>query len=49
MKNRLSLLIAGAVALGVASHAAMAADIVDTAVAANFNTLVAARESRGPR
>jgi uncharacterized surface protein with fasciclin (FAS1) repeats len=47
VRNRLSLLIAGAVALGVASHAAMAADIVNTAVAANFNTLVAAVKAAG--
>jgi uncharacterized surface protein with fasciclin (FAS1) repeats len=47
VKNRLSLLIAGAVALSLASHAAMAADIVDTAVAANFNTLVAALKAAG--
>ena len=47
MKNRLSLLIAGAIALTVASTAASAADIVDTAVAAKFNTLVAAVKAAG--
>src|SRR5215208_2116376 len=47
MRNRLSLLIAGAVALTIASTAASAADIVDTAVAAKFNTLVAAVKAAG--
>src|SRR5512132_3290324 len=47
MKNRLHLLIAGAVALTFAANAASAADIVDTAVAAKFNTLVAAVKAAG--
>jgi uncharacterized surface protein with fasciclin (FAS1) repeats len=46
MKNRLSLLVAGALALALA-HTASAADIVDTAVAAKFNTLVAAVKAAG--
>jgi uncharacterized surface protein with fasciclin (FAS1) repeats len=44
--HRLSLLVAGAVALAFA-NAAAAADIVDTAVAAKFNTLVAAVKAAG--
>jgi uncharacterized surface protein with fasciclin (FAS1) repeats len=47
MKNRLHLLIAGAVALSFAANAASAADIVDTAVSAKFNTLVAAVKAAG--
>jgi uncharacterized surface protein with fasciclin (FAS1) repeats len=46
VKTRLSLLTAGAFAL-VFAHAASAADIVDTAVAAKFNTLVAAVKAAG--
>jgi uncharacterized surface protein with fasciclin (FAS1) repeats len=47
LKNRLNLLIAGAIALTVAANAASAADIVDTAVSAKFNTLVAAVKAAG--
>src|SRR5690349_22717647 len=47
MRNRLSLLIAGVVALTAASSAASSNDIVDTAVAAKFNTLVAAVKAAG--
>src|SRR6476619_4457250 len=46
MKNRLTL-IAGAIAVALTAHAANAADIVDTAVAANFTTLVAAVKAAG--
>jgi len=46
MKFRLPILMAGALALALTS-AASAADIVDTAVAANFNTLVAAVKAAG--
>jgi uncharacterized surface protein with fasciclin (FAS1) repeats len=46
MRNRLHL-IAGAVALTFAAHAASAADLVDTAAAAKFNTLVAAVKAAG--
>jgi uncharacterized surface protein with fasciclin (FAS1) repeats len=45
--NRLQLLIAAAVTMTVAATAAPAADIVDTAVAAKFNTLVAAVKAAG--
>ncbi len=41
MKSRLTVLLAGALALAL-TPAASAADIVDTAVAGKFNTLVAA-------
>ena len=41
MNLRLSVLLAGALALALTSTAS-AADIVDTAIAGNFNTLVAA-------
>ncbi len=41
-----TILLAGALALAVAANAA-AADIVDTAVAAHFNTLVAAVKAAG--
>jgi hypothetical protein len=41
MKLRLTVLLAGAVALTMASTA-LADDIVDTAVSGHFNTLVAA-------
>src|SRR5689334_14855656 len=42
MKSKLPMLLAGAIALTLASSIASAADIVDTAVAAKFKTLVAA-------
>ena len=45
--NRLKMLIAGAVSLTFAAIAAPAADIVDTAAAAKFNTLVAAVKAAG--
>jgi uncharacterized surface protein with fasciclin (FAS1) repeats len=47
MKLRYSALLAGAFALTLASNTASAADIVDTAVAAKFNTLVAAVKAAG--
>lgn len=43
---RLTLLLAGSLALAMASHAS-AADIVDTAAAGHFNTLVAAVKAAG--
>lgn len=46
MIHRMTMLLAGALALAVASNAA-AADIVDTAVAGHFNTLVAAVKAAG--
>ena len=46
MKLRLPILLAGAAALAMASTAS-AADIVDTAVSAHFNTLVAAVKAAG--
>ena len=46
MTHTFAVLLAGAVALAVASQAS-AADIVDTAVQANFNTLVAAVKAAG--
>jgi uncharacterized surface protein with fasciclin (FAS1) repeats len=46
MKFRLPVLMAGLLALALTS-AASAADIVDTAVAAHFNTLVAAVKAAG--
>ena len=46
MKLRLPVLLAGALALALTS-AASAADIVDTAVAGGFNTLVAAVKAAG--
>jgi uncharacterized surface protein with fasciclin (FAS1) repeats len=46
MKFRLPVLLAGALALALTS-AASAADIVDTAVAGHFNTLVAAVKAAG--
>jgi uncharacterized surface protein with fasciclin (FAS1) repeats len=46
MSRKLTLL-AGAIALALSAHAANAADIVDTAVAAKFNTLVAAVKAAG--
>jgi uncharacterized surface protein with fasciclin (FAS1) repeats len=47
MKSRLPILLAGAIALTLASSIASAADIVDTAVAGKFNTLVAAVKAAG--
>src|SRR5579864_6577016 len=48
MKLRLPILLAGAVALMLASSStASAADIVETAVAGHFNTLVAAVKAAG--
>ena len=46
MKHYLTVLMTGALALSLTS-AASAADIVDTAIAANFNTLVAAVKAAG--
>ena len=46
MKNRITL-VAGALALGFVGRAAMAADIVETAAAANFHTLVTAAKAAG--
>ena len=46
MIHRMTMLLAGALALAVASNAA-AADIVDTAVTGHFNTLVAAVKEIG--
>ena len=47
MTHYLPILLAGALAMTVASSAASAADIVDTAVAGKFNTLVAAVKAAG--
>ena len=47
MELRLPLLLAGAAALTLASSSASAADIVETAVAGHFNTLVAAVKAVG--
>jgi len=47
MKHYLPILLAGALAMTVASSTASAADIVDTAVAGKFNTLVAAVKAAG--
>jgi len=47
MTHYLPVLLAGALAMTVASSAASAADIVETAVAGNFNTLVAAVKAAG--
>jgi len=47
MKFYLHILLAGALAITVASSTASAADIVETAVAGNFNTLVAAVKAAG--
>jgi|SRR5271166_3501621 len=47
MTTHLTALLAGALALGLATKIASAADIVDTAVAAKFNTLVAAVKAAG--
>ncbi len=46
MRHRLPVLVAGALALALASSAS-AADIVETAVAAHFTTLVAAIKAAG--
>ena len=47
MTFHLPVLLAGAIALSVGSTMACAADIVDTAVAGNFNTLVTAVKAAG--
>jgi len=47
MTHYLPALLAGALAMTVASSTASAADIVETAVAGNFNTLVAAVKAAG--
>jgi len=47
MKYYLPVLLAGALAMTVAPSTASAADIVETAVAGNFNTLVAAVKAAG--
>ncbi len=47
MTLRLPALLAGALALTLTSTTASAADIVETAVAGNFNTLVAAVKAAG--
>jgi uncharacterized surface protein with fasciclin (FAS1) repeats len=47
MTLRLPALLAGALALTLTSTAASAADIVETAVAGNFHTLVAAVKAAG--
>jgi len=47
MTHYLPILLAGALAITVASSTASAADIVETAAAGNFNTLVAAVKAAG--
>jgi transforming growth factor-beta-induced protein len=47
MTHCLPVLLAGALAMTVDSYTASAADIVETAVAGNFNTLVAAVKAAG--
>ncbi len=47
MTHHLRILLAGALAITAASSTASAADIVETAVAGNFNTLVAAVKAAG--
>jgi len=47
MKTKLPMMLAGAIALTLASSIASAADIVDTAVAGKLNTLVAAVKAAG--
>jgi uncharacterized surface protein with fasciclin (FAS1) repeats len=47
MRSKLPVILAGAIALTLASSIASAADIVDTAVAGKFNTLVAAVKAAG--
>lgn len=47
MKHYLPILLAGAFVITIASSTASAADIVETAVAGNFNTLVAAVKAAG--
>jgi len=47
MTHYLPILLAGTLAITVASSTASAADIVETAVAGNFNTLVAAVKAAG--
>jgi uncharacterized surface protein with fasciclin (FAS1) repeats len=47
MTHYLPIVLAGALAMTVAASTASAADIVETAVAGNFNTLVAAVKAAG--
>ena len=47
MKSKLPMMLAGAIAMTLAASMASAADIVDTAVAGHFNTLVAAVKAAG--
>lgn len=47
MKSRLPVVLAGAIALTLASSTAFGADIVDTAMAGHFATLVAAVKAAG--
>ncbi len=47
MTHYLPILLAGVLAITIASSTASAADIVDTAVAGKFNTLVAAVKAAG--
>lgn len=47
MTHYLSILLTGALAMTVAASTASAADIVDTAIAGKFNTLVAAVKAAG--
>ncbi|HLX42921.1 MAG TPA: fasciclin domain-containing protein [Bryobacteraceae bacterium] len=47
MTQYLPVLLAGVLAMTVAASTASAADIVDTAIAGNFNTLVAAVKAAG--
>jgi transforming growth factor-beta-induced protein len=47
MTHYLPIVLAGALAMTVASSTASAADIVETAAAGNFNTLVAAVKAAG--
>jgi len=47
MTHYLPILLAGALAITVASSTASAADIIETAAAGNFNTLVAAVKAAG--
>ena len=47
MKFHLPVVLAGAIALSIGPTTASAADIVDTAVAGNFNTLVTAVKAAG--
>src|ERR1700690_2287459 len=47
MKSKLPMMLAGAIALTLASSIASAADIVDTAIAGKFTTLVSAVKAAG--